>query len=72
MNPNGGRLVVQSGKQPKLLNRMRLALRARHYSRRTEQTYCHWVRKYIYFHNVRHPDEMSEAEISRDSPLFSE
>jgi integron integrase len=43
---------------------MREALRSRHYSRRTEQTYCHWVKRFIYFHNVRHPAEMSEAEIN--------
>lgn len=30
-------------RQPKLLDRMREALRSRHYSRRTEQTYCHWT-----------------------------
>lgn len=31
---------------PKLIDRLREALRARHYSRRTEQTYCHWVKRY--------------------------
>lgn len=49
---------------PQLLDQMRQALRSRHYSRRTEQTYCHWVKRFIYFHNVRHPAEMSEAEIN--------
>jgi integron integrase len=43
---------------------MREALRSRHYSRRTEQTYCHWVKRFIYFHDVRHPAEMAEAEIN--------
>jgi integron integrase len=43
---------------------MREALRARHYSPRTECTYCHWVRRFIYFHHVRHPAEMGEAEIN--------
>jgi len=50
--------------KPKLLDRMREALRSRHYSRRTEQTYCHWVRRFIFFHNVRHPAEMAEPEIN--------
>ncbi len=50
--------------QPKLLDRMREALRSRHYSRRTEQTYCHWVKRFIYFHNVRHPAEMAEPQIN--------
>jgi integron integrase len=54
---------VNSGK-PKLLDQMREALRSRHYSRRTEQTYCHWAKRFIYFHNVRHPAEMAEPEIN--------
>jgi len=39
---------------PKLLDRLREALRSRHYSRRTEQTYCHWVKRFIHFHTFRH------------------
>lgn len=50
--------------KPKLLDRLREALRARHYSRRTEQTYCLWVKRFIFFHHVRHPDEMAEPEIN--------
>jgi integron integrase len=49
---------------PKLLDQMREALRSRHYSRRTEQTYCQWVKSYIHFHHVRHPAEMAEPEIN--------
>ena len=43
---------------------MRTALRARHYSRRTEQAYCLWVRRFIRFHGLRHPAQMSEPEIN--------
>jgi integron integrase len=43
---------------------MRDALRARHYSPRTEQAYLAWARRYIYFHHVRHPAEMAEPEIN--------
>ncbi len=50
--------------KPKLLDRLCEALRSRHYSRRTEQTYCLWVKRFIYFHNVRHPAEMGEPEIN--------
>lgn len=50
--------------KPKLLDQLRQALRSRHYSRRTEQTYCLWVKRFIFFHNVRHPSEMGEAEIN--------
>lgn len=47
----------------KLLDQLRESLRARHYSRRTEQSYCHWVKRFIRFHNVRYPEEMDETEI---------
>ncbi len=50
--------------QPKLLDRLREALRSRHYSRRTEQAYCYWVRMFIFLHNVRHPADMAEPEIN--------
>ncbi|NIM16288.1 MAG: integron integrase [Candidatus Aminicenantes bacterium] len=46
------------------MDRLREALRLRHYSRRTEQTYSLWVRRYIHFHNVRHPAKMAEPEIN--------
>jgi integron integrase len=46
------------------LDRLRESLRSRHYSRRTEETYCHWVKRFIYFHNVRHPIDMAEPEIN--------
>mgnify|MGYP005845575721 FL=1 len=55
---------VGSARRPKLLDQMREALRSRHYSRRTEQTYCHWIKRYVHFHNVRHPAEMGEPEIN--------
>ena len=50
--------------KPKLLDQLREGLRARHYSRRTEQTYCSWVKRFIFFHKVRHPAEMAEPEIN--------
>ncbi len=46
------------------MDQLRQALRSRHYSRRTEQTYCQWVRRFIYFHKMRHPAEMGESEIN--------
>ena len=55
--------VQPQGRQPKLLDRLGEALRARHYSPRTEQTYRHWVKRFIFFHNVRHPAEMAEPEV---------
>jgi hypothetical protein len=53
---------VPSARAPKLMDQLHEALQSRHYSRRTEQAYCHWVRRFIFFHNVRHPAEMAEPE----------
>ena len=55
---------TRSSYRPRLLTRMREELRARHYSRRTEQAYCSWIRRFIYYHNVRHPAEMGGVEIN--------
>ncbi len=51
-------------RKPKLLDQLREAIRARHYSPRTEQAYVHWVKRFIFFYNVRHPEEMAEPEIN--------
>lgn len=48
-----------------LLDQVRGVMRSRHYSLQTEKTYVYWIKKYIFFHGVRHPKEMAEAEISR-------
>jgi integron integrase len=50
--------------QPKLLNRVREAIRVRHYSHRTEEAYVAWIRRFIVFHGRRHPSEMGAAEVS--------
>ena len=50
---------------PRLLDRVRHAIRARHYSRRTEKAYIGWVKRYIFFHGKRHPAEMGAAEVSQ-------
>jgi integrase len=49
--------------KPRLLVRVRDAIRARHYSRRTESSYAGWIRRYILFHDKRHPSEMGADEI---------
>ncbi len=48
---------------PRLLDRLRFALRAKHYAYRTEQAYVHWVRRFILHHRKRHPQEMGGQEI---------
>lgn len=47
----------------KLLDQVRDSLRIKHYSYRTEQTYVEWIRRFILFHNKRHPAEMGTPEI---------
>ena len=49
---------------PKLLDRVRYAIRAKHYSRRTETAYVDWIRRYIVFHRKRHPSELGAPEIA--------
>jgi integron integrase len=49
---------------PRLLDRVRHAIRARHYSLRTEEAYVGWIRRYILFHGKRHPSEMGATEIN--------
>jgi integron integrase len=48
----------------RLLDRIRAALRLRHYSRRTEEAYVAWIRRYILFHGKRHPADMGAAELT--------
>jgi cyclopropane fatty-acyl-phospholipid synthase-like methyltransferase len=62
----GGASSVSAPK-PKLLNQVRQAIRARHDSLRTEQVYVAWIKRFIFFHGVRHPAEMGEQEIRQFS-----
>jgi integrase-like protein len=50
--------------KPRLLDHVRETLRLRHYSRRTEQAYAAWIRRYILFHGKRHPAELGPAELT--------
>lgn len=51
--------------KPKLLDQVREAIRMRHYSPKTEESYVHWIKRFIFFHNKRHPAEMGEKEIAQ-------
>ncbi len=48
-----------------LLDQVQDKIRTLHYSRRTGKSYTHWIRKFILFHNKRHPKEMGAREIER-------
>ena len=51
--------------KPKLLDQVRQAIQTRHYSPKTEDSYVHWIKRFIFFHNKRHPAEMGEKEMAR-------
>ena len=57
------RPAASSPARPKLLDRVRGAIRARHYSRRTEKAYAGWIRRYIVFNRLCHPDTLHEADV---------
>ena len=48
----------------KLLDEVRQKIRMKHYSYSTEKTYVSWIKRYILFHNKRHPNDMGETEIA--------
>ena len=50
-------------KPKKLLDQVREAMRFKHYAYRTEETYLQWIRRYILFHDKRHPKDIGVAEI---------
>lgn len=55
---------AMAAQKPRLTDQVRDALRRKHYSYRTEKTYLHWIRRFIYFHHKRHPRDMAEPEIA--------
>jgi integron integrase len=52
-----------SAPPPRLLDRVRIALRARRYSLCTEKTYVAWIRRFLLFHDKRHPLQMGSAKV---------
>ena len=47
----------------RLLDQVREVMRLKHYSLRTEQTYIQWIKRFIFFHQQRHPREMGAPEV---------
>ncbi len=54
---------MQAAKPRKLLDQVRDVMRTKHYAYRTEETYVQWIRRFILFHNKRHPRDMAEPEV---------
>ncbi len=50
--------------KPRLLDQLRTAIRVRHYSYRTEQTYVHWVVRFIRLHKMNHPKDLGSPEVA--------
>ena len=48
---------------PKLFDLVRQRIRYKHMSYRTEQAYCGWIKRYVIFHQMRHPQEMGRLEV---------
>jgi integron integrase len=59
------RSAVPASKPKKLLDQTRDVLRLKHYSLRTERSYCDWIERFIRFHQLRHPKEMGVTEITQ-------
>jgi hypothetical protein len=51
------------GGKPKLLQQVRQAIRVRQYSPRTEKAYVGWIRRFVLFHDKRHPSELDEMAL---------
>ena len=51
--------------KPSLYDRFVEALRTRHFSRRTEEAYLHWIRRFLVFHNSTHPHELAQCDVNR-------
>jgi len=51
--------------QPRLLDLVRQAIRTKHYSLRTEEAYLRWIKRFILFHNQRHPRDMGCVEVEQ-------
>jgi len=60
-----GGVVREGPAAPRLLDRVRAAIRLRHYSPRTEKAYVGWTRRFVLFHGRRHPDSMAADEVTR-------
>ena len=54
----------QERRSPRLLDQVRELIRIRHYSIRTEQAYVQWIRRFILFHDKRHPLELGAGEVT--------
>ena len=57
--------VASAAHKPKLLDQVRDVIRRKHYSIRTEQAYVDWIKRFIIYHNKRHPAGMAEEDVAQ-------
>jgi len=51
--------------KPRLLDQVREKIRLKHYSIRTEQAYVDWIKRFILFHDKRHPENMGKEDVEK-------
>lgn len=51
--------------KPKLLDQIKIKMRSMHYSKRTEESYINWIKRFILFHNKTHPEKLGKDEIRK-------
>jgi integron integrase len=56
--------AAEGPRRPRLLEQVHEAIRRRYFSPRTEETYVHWIKRFIYFTGKRHPATLGEAEVT--------
>jgi integron integrase len=56
--------IGRTDNSPRLLTLVHEVIRRKYFSRRTEQAYVHWIKRFIYFHGKRHPRDMGETEVT--------
>ncbi len=58
--------------RPKLLASVRTAIRLRHYSRRAEEAYIAWIRRFVQYHEMRHPSLLGVGDVERFLSMLAE
>jgi len=56
--------TIRTEQTPRLLDRLRIAIRTRHYSERTERTYVRWVIRFVRHHGMRHPGQFGAKDLT--------
>ena len=57
------KFISTKDEKPKLLDEVKYLIRMKHYSRRTEEAYIKWIRQYVVFNGIKHPDELESKHV---------